>query len=35
MGSFFAKSDDLDMKDLEETLKIMQQEVENQKQKKS
>ncbi len=34
MVSFFAKSDDLDMKDLEETLKIMEQEVENQKRKK-
>jgi len=35
MVSFFAKSEEMDVKELEETLKMMQQEVEKHKKKKS
>lgn len=35
MVSFFAKSEDIDIKELEDTLKIMKQEVEKQKRTKS
>ena len=35
MVSFFVKSDEMNMKDLEEALKVIQQEIENQKMAKS